>query len=270
MKQEPGMKIVLFSDVHLTAGRALAGVDPDARFRGALAHAAANHGDAEALFILGDLADDGSPTQYSGMAAAIAGFPLPVHLLLGNHDDRAAFRAAFGGTGYVQQVVTYGGVPFHLLDSLDGGRIGGSLGDGRLEALDAWLATSEAPGFVLMHHPPIVTGAQAFDRDGLTDLAGIRATLARHPGKVRAVFFGHCHMPVAGVLAGVPAFCVPPLVAPSMPVLDRPVYRDDPHGPVGYSVLLAGERDFSVHNIVLARHEATSRRDFEEAGHAVR
>lgn len=264
------MKIVLFSDAHLMPGRMTCGRDPVAQLSSALADVAANHADAAALFVLGDLTHDGGPREYGALAAAVKSFPVPVHFLMGNHDSRVAYREVFGGQGYVQGTVELGGIPFHLLDTLEDGQVAGSLGNGRLEDLERSLARSHAPGFVLMHHPPISIGVPAFDLEGLSDRADLHRCIARHSSKIRGVFFGHCHMPVGGSVAGVPALCIPSLVSPSMPVFNRPVYRSNPTGAVGYSILLVEGPDFVIHNINLEPRPAGRADLQQETAHGVR
>ncbi|WP_432289378.1 metallophosphoesterase (plasmid) [Aminobacter sp. BA135] len=264
------MKIVLFSDAHLMPGRMACGRDPFAQLSSALADVAAKHANAAALFVLGDLTHDGGAHEYGALAAAVKGFPVPVHFLMGNHDSRVAYREVFGGQGYVQGTVELDGIPFHLLDTLEEGQVMGSLGNGRLDDLERSLVRSRAPGFVLMHHPPISIGVPAFDLEGLSNRVDLHSCIARHSSKIRAVFFGHCHMPVAASVAGVPAFCIPSLVSPSMPVFDQPVYRSNPIGTVGYSVLLVDGPDFVIHNINLEPQPAAGRAySQQEAAHVV-
>lgn len=51
-------EVLHLTDIHLTTpGQSIAGRDPNANFEKALAHALANHGDAEALITTGDLSD---------------------------------------------------------------------------------------------------------------------------------------------------------------------------------------------------------------------
>jgi hypothetical protein len=158
----------------------------------------------------------------------------------------------FGGTGFAAASPVIAGAPCHLVDTLDPGHVGGSLDGGRLDALEAALAAAPAPGFLFLHHPPIHTFVPAFDRDGLAGRDALAAMLARQAGKVRALFFGHCHLPLAGTVAGIPAVCVPSLFHQSRPVFARPDYRANPELPPGYGVLFADGAGFAFHAVTFA------------------
>ena len=89
------------TDTHLMPpGRRLYGLDPAERLRAAVADIRRRHGPdgpAPAAFALltGDLVHDPGAASYALLREILAPLPMPVHLLLGNHDDRALFRAAF-------------------------------------------------------------------------------------------------------------------------------------------------------------------------------
>ncbi|WP_116134608.1 metallophosphoesterase [Tropicimonas sp. IMCC34043] len=247
----PVQKLVLLSDLHLGQPGART-PDPEACLAAAFGQVAARHADAQAVIVLGDLSDRGGAGDYARLKAMIASSPVPVQLMLGNHDDRPRFRQVFGGAGPVQQTLrTADGTPCYLLDSHDPGRSGGSLAGGRRDWLEAELAAATQPGFVFLHHPPIRTFAPAFDAIGLDDRAGFAACLGRHPGKVRAVVFGHCHMPLAATVAGVPALCLPSLFQQSRPRFDAPVFEDDPQAPPGFGVLMFDRDAFALHRLTL-------------------
>lgn len=260
------MKLVLFADIHLTRRRTFSGRDPLEQLRRALRDVLARHGDAAALVILGDLTDNGLVEEYQLLARALAGFPLPVHLLLGNHDDRDNFHAVFGGRGYVQDSAVIDGLPCHMLDTLWPGETGGSLADGRLRFLEDALIGAGPAGIVFLHHPPIVTGAPAFDAAGLADRADFARCIERHPGKVRAIFFGHCQMPVTGTVDGVPALCVPSLVEQSHPVFDRLAYSSNPGAQPAYGVLLLGVAGFTFHSVPFGLREHEEKKEEELHG----
>jgi 3',5'-cyclic AMP phosphodiesterase CpdA len=53
----------------------------------------------DAVLLSGDLAADGRPEEYARVRELVAPLAMAVHALPGNHDDRAALRAAFGLPG---------------------------------------------------------------------------------------------------------------------------------------------------------------------------
>ena len=198
-------KLLLFSDLHLGHPGP---PDPGARLRAAFADAARNHGDAVHAVLMGDLTHHGAAQEYRQLAEALAGLPLPVTLMLGNHDRRDAFRAAFPehpatGAGHVQTAVDIGRWRLLCLDTLDGppwvaGRDGGRLCPARLGWLERRLAEApDRPTLVFAHHPPMATGLPGMDRIGLAEGAELLALLQRHR-QVRHLFCGHQHRRVSG------------------------------------------------------------------------
>ena len=51
-----------------------------------------------AIVITGDLAEHGHPGAYAHLRDLLEAVPVPVHLVAGNHDDRAAMLDVFAGT----------------------------------------------------------------------------------------------------------------------------------------------------------------------------
>jgi len=74
--------------------------------------------------LLGDLTHHGPPVEYARFKAAIRNLPVPVHMTLGNHDGREAFRGAFPNApdvgGLVCDSVALNGATLVMLDTLDG------------------------------------------------------------------------------------------------------------------------------------------------------
>ncbi|MEX6507123.1 phosphodiesterase [Jiella sp. M17.18] len=203
------MKLIQVTDVHLVQpSETLFGLDPLERLDACFADIAANHADAEAVVISGDLTHDGEESAYRALAERVEALPLPVHLMLGNHDDRDAFRAVFGdahSTGrFVQKSVDLPAGRLVLLDTLKAGAVEGELCEERLAFLDRQLA--EAKGrdcLVFAHHPPFKLHMPALDGVGLADADAFAEVAARN-GNVRHVFAGHVHRPVSGSWRGLP------------------------------------------------------------------
>lgn len=205
------MKIVQITDIHLLPpGGTLHGLDPAARLRAVIDDVIARHGDADLAVLTGDLTDTGAPEAYAILKAEIARLPMPVRLLLGNHDDREAFRAAFpeapvDAGGFVQSALDAPGAAGRLLflDTHEPGWSGGRYCDARLEWLDGQLAAAGGrPVTVFMHHPPGDIGVAHFAEINLHEPEALVARLKAHPGGLRMAFIGHVHLPMSGVLAG--------------------------------------------------------------------
>ena len=80
----------------------------------------------------GDLTQDGRPEQYHKLKSLIANFPIPIHWMLGNHDDKAAFQTAFEINGAsansISSVIETDTLRLILLDSHGAGRHAGKIG----------------------------------------------------------------------------------------------------------------------------------------------
>ena len=92
------MKFIHITDLHLVPpGQKLWGFDPFPRLDQCLADIMKYHADAEFCAISGDLTERGEAESYRALQERLKKFPLPVHLMLGNHDDRATFLKVFNG-----------------------------------------------------------------------------------------------------------------------------------------------------------------------------
>ena len=83
------------SDLHILAdeGRRQYGVDTAAVLRQAVSTMSALRPDF--VVASGDLISDESEESYRRLKALLQPLQAPVHFLMGNHDDRAAFRRVF-------------------------------------------------------------------------------------------------------------------------------------------------------------------------------
>lgn len=164
------------------------------------------------VVITGDLVDHGRPAEYEHLRQLLSPLRMPVFVITGNHDDREALRASFGGDGYLpangflNYVVEGYPVRIIALDTLIPGDHRGRLCDNGLQWLDDALAASpQQPTLVLMHQPPFVTGIDFMDRFGMEDTTGLATVIARHP-QVERILCGHLHRAIdrrfAGTIAG--------------------------------------------------------------------
>ena len=197
------------TDIHLTTpGQTIGGRDPNANFVRALEHAMQRHADAEALFITGDLSDWGDAADYQLLKAQIADLPLPVHLCIGNHDDRPTLLEAFpeleGDRGFVQAVVPLSLGHAITLDTWGPESHAGHFCEGRADWLARQLTALPGPLWLFMHHNPVPLGIAPMDRIMLLDSARFAETVAPHRDKIAHIFHGHCHLPLSGSLRGIP------------------------------------------------------------------
>ncbi len=204
-------KFIHLTDTHiLPPGLALYGSDPAWRLRQAIDSINSEHGDAAFCVVTGDLTHYGQPEAYAVLREALARLDLPVHLLLGNHDSRANFVEAFpatprDGEGFIQSTLQIGGTTAIFLDTNEPGVSWGVFCERRAAWLNATLAaTAPDPVLLLQHHPPFPVGLPAMDRISLNDRGPFEAAIAGHRHRIRHLFFGHLHRPIAGSWRGIP------------------------------------------------------------------
>lgn len=170
----------------------------------------------DAVIATGDLVDYGRPDEYGLLRELLAPLTMPLYLMPGNHDERAALRASFPEHDYLQQwepFIQYAidAHPLRLvaLDSVIPRQGGGTLCGERLAWLDRTLAARrDAPTVVALHHPPFTTGIGHMDRVGFDSVDGLAAVVRRHP-QVERVIAGHLHRPITVRFAGTVASTCP-------------------------------------------------------------
>lgn len=198
-------RFALLSDTHIDTdpARVAGGINLADHLSNAVADVRALDTVPAGLFINGDCAlDIGRPGDYStfsNLLDPIVG-KIPLHLLLGNHDNREVFydtlREHRPATPLVASkhvsIVETPRANWLLLDSLEGvKKVPGLLGDEQR----AWLTKAlderaNKPALVMLHHNPaaLVDGRTS----GLIDTAELFAVLQPRR-QVKAVFFGHTH-----------------------------------------------------------------------------
>jgi 3',5'-cyclic AMP phosphodiesterase CpdA len=139
---------------------------------------------------------------------------MPCHLVLGNHDDRAALLAALPDTrtdpaGFVQYAVETPAGVMLMLDSLTEGTHGGLLCEDRLDWLAAQVERYRGRDlFLFVHHAPFDVGVPGMDRIRLINDEELWQVLAGH-GRIRHLFYGHVHRPICGSWRGIACSTLP-------------------------------------------------------------
>lgn len=247
------LKFIVLSDLHLgPPGAPVNGLDTGARTAEALATIRRDHADAAFILLAGDLADRGEVAAYRHLQDLLAEVPMPVHITLGNHDDRAAYLSVFGADsddpmGRVSTAFDAGEHRIILLDTTEPGLVGGRLCQGRLDWLAARLDEAEdRPVVIVQHHHanPLFLPVDAIILENAADYVEV---LNRHP-EVRQVIAGHVHLPTAAVWKGIPMttlagshYSVTPHV-PGVPGVQRRL-----EGPAQMAVVLLHPEGVTVH-----------------------
>ncbi len=192
----------LFSDIHLAADRAqkARGISMLEHFNLAREQLLALPRRPAGLIISGDCAyNSGQPGDYGVVSEGllpIRGGQIPIHIALGNHDDRTNFWAALAAekTSAVHDrqaaLLQTPRVNWVMLDSLEKTlSTPGLLGPEQLQWLAETLdANTKKPALVVIHHNPGLEGGNMGLKDTLRLLEVIR------PRKqVKAYIYGHTH-----------------------------------------------------------------------------
>lgn len=210
----PERVLLHLSDTHLRAGDsriwdAVSGAEHLAR---ALRVIEASGVAPDAIIVTGDLVDLGERAAYADLRAMVEPFAArlaaPVVWVMGNHDDRAAFRAELwddhsADLRPIDRVDEFDGLRIVTLDTSVPGHHHGELSDDQLAWLADELATPAPLGTILaMHHPPVpsvlalAATVELRDQRRLADV--LRGT------DVRAIIAGHLHYSTFATFAGIP------------------------------------------------------------------
>ena len=214
------MLLAQISDLHIKRPGALAyrRVDTSAALERCIARLSALDPKPDAVVVTGDLVDMGTLAEYEALKKLLAPLSIPLYLLVGNHDDRAALREVFDDHEYlqakgefVQYALDIGPLRLIALDSQMPQQSGGQLCEARLAWVDAQLAQAQGkPVVIALHHPPFVSGIGHMDRQRLDPVSSERlAAIVRRYPNVERVICGHVHRPIFTRFGGTIASAVP-------------------------------------------------------------
>ena len=200
------------SDTHFVGtGQLFGRVDVEGHLLALLQQFEASHARPEVIIFTGDLADRGDPAAYRRLRAVVEPIALQIGAelvwVMGNHDDRAAFRTSLLGerpsSAPVDAVHWAGGLRIIALDTSVPGYHHGDLTDRQLVWLAAELATPAPEGTILaMHHPPVPS---VLDLAVLVELQQQHRLAAVLAGTdVRSILAGHLHYSTTATFAGIP------------------------------------------------------------------
>lgn len=251
-------KIIVLTDIHMAVSPRAGRPNPLARLTAALAHIATHNGDADRVIVTGDLTHEGDAASYEQLREALNGFTLPVHLMIGNHDNRETFQSVFpqvprDPNGFVQQVVDLPERRLILLDTLFAppydypASHAGVLCDRRMEWLEDRLSErADTPCLLFMHHHPHEIGFPSMDSIRLTNGETFYARITDH-ANVQHIICGHIHRTISGSHRGIP-FSIFKSTVGQMPMdftsLDTHVENNDP---AAYGILLLSEGGVIAH-----------------------
>ncbi|MCR2809642.1 MULTISPECIES: phosphodiesterase [unclassified Microbacterium] len=211
----PERVLLHLSDTHLRAAgsRLFDLVDATDRLTRALGVIEASGIAPDGIVFTGDLADLGEGAAYSELRRLIEPFAQRlgsrVFWVMGNHDDRAQFRARLlderpGADPLpVDRVDELDGLRLVTLDSSVPGFHHGEISDAQLAWLSNVLSTPAPLGSILaMHHPPVPSVLPLASSVELRDQSRLARVL--RGTDVRTIIAGHLHYSTFATFAGIP------------------------------------------------------------------
>lgn len=204
------------SDTHLrdSGGRLYGAVDSELYLTRTIEGIEASGVRPQAIIFTGDLTDLGEAGAYDALRDLVE--PVAERLgarllwVMGNHDDRAAFRRALLDEKMpadpslpVDRVDEINGLRIITLDTSVPGHHHGELSDIQLAWVRAQLATPAPYGTIIaMHHPPVPCVLDLAATVELRDQARLAEVL--RGTDVRAIIAGHLHYSTFATFAGIP------------------------------------------------------------------
>ena len=208
------MKFIHLTDTHLvTQGEGLYGLDPYKRLQQAVFSICRDHADAAFVALTGDMTHWGGVSEFKALKSALAPLPMPVDLVMGNHDLRHSFYEIFpdgpkDSNGFVQSVrETSMGRCLYLDTSCEGTHMGFYCAD-RRAWLQQQLSESDDPVFLFMHHAPFHVGISVLDEICLQEAEEFYQVIAPHKHRIRHLFYGHLHRATFGNWRGISNSCM--------------------------------------------------------------
>lgn len=153
------------------------------------------------VLLSGDVTQNGTAEEARHAADILSDLTMPLRIVPGNHDTRAALAGAFGDAvcpvarhGFMDHVFDVD--PFRVIavDTLDPGKPGGRIDPAQIDWIRRQCADQPSrPTLLMMHHPPLRLGVPETDEDGFEGAEALGELVADHPNILR-VLCGHVHL----------------------------------------------------------------------------
>jgi len=191
------MRIVQFTDTHLipTKNGKLYGIDTYASLRLAFTKAMDLAQRPDAVFVTGDLTEDGARETYLRFKEIFEDSKLPVFVTPGNHDSIEVMKEVFAeGNIKVAFHAVFGEWVGIFLNSQAAGKAHGVITGDDMSAMEKVLSSAKGKSAVIsFHHPPgsscPAAGCKLKNADELAEF------LRPYP-EVKLILAGHLHMDV--------------------------------------------------------------------------
>jgi 3',5'-cyclic AMP phosphodiesterase CpdA len=246
----PDHFLLHISDTHVLAGggKLYDRVESERHLQALFEEFEASGGRPDAIVFTGDLADKGEPDAYDRIRRivdpAAERLGAQVIWVMGNHDDRGAFRrgllgeagqaGAGGSVRPVDRVDDVNGLRVITLDSTVPGHHHGEIAPAQLDWLAEELSMPAPHGTILaMHHPPVPSVLDLAVAVELRDQGGLAEVV--EGSDIRSIIAGHLHYSSTATFAGVP-----------VSVASASCYTQDLNVPVGGTRGRDGARAFNL------------------------
>ena len=178
----------------------------------------------------GDIVHNGRADEYAQAKAILDKANAPVHVMVGNKDDRALVREAFPVTdalstenAFIAYAINDFPIKLAMLDTLNPGSNKGDFCTTRAKAFTRFLdANSENPVAVFAHHPPFLVpeGPEPLHFETPEILSEFQTVLQEVKSLI-GIFCGHVHRSVVGQVGEI-TVVIAPSVATSIRWGDYP------------------------------------------------
>ena len=196
------MLIAQISDTHIPVpGRKTYGIAPMAEnLAQCVDHLNLLDPGPDIVLVTGDITNIGSFEEFEHASKLLGELKMPYYVIPGNHDDRLALWATFGGkacptrsAGFIQYVIELDELRLIAMDSTVPGEPGGELCTTRTAWLDDRLAEDpDKPSIIFMHHPPVKFGVIETDIEGFIGAQRLGDVVEKY-SCIEAIICGHVH-----------------------------------------------------------------------------
>ena len=252
-------KIIVMSDIHLTSnGSKIIGLDPIKKFESALKHISHTHSDAIHLVLTGDLAHNGTVTEYEILKDMLVNINIPVTFMMGNHDCRKNFCKVFPFVKldefeFLQSALYFKEHALLCMDTLNSNhsidtKHHGFLCERRLSWLENQLELVKGKKVILfMHHPPCPVGFKAMDKIRLINADEFFKILGKYKNIIH-IIAGHIHRTISGNIRGY-SFSIFKSTCHQMPLMfDSENVKLSSVEPSSYGILCLNDSGVIVHS----------------------
>lgn len=241
------MKIVHISDIHLVEnGKIIWDTDTKSHFDKAI-NIIGNIKGVDAIFISGDLADDGSQWSYKYIDESFKSLGIPTYCCPGNHDNidlmMNEFKFSFIN---IQEHVIIDGWNFYLLNTAVKGMSRGFLTEEKLKSIEKIIGNINTPIGFILHHPPIEPGGW-LNRRLLEDRDNFNGIIYNYPN-VKLILFGHIHYHLKQTINNVLYSSASAIGYAYDKELPKFQIAD---GKEGFSVIEISENDITIENVLI-------------------